>query len=109
MKSKLKSWWPLLIAVVIIFLLFVFYQFAYTKSEIICGELFKKSKMKGVSYYDFRFEVDGKKYFGTIPRPYIKENLEFDSLKKIDCIKIETSFISPSINRLVDTRILETK
>ena len=84
----------------------IFYKVAYIRSVFVCGKIIGISKIKGVSYVNYSFIVNGKKYFESVANHDLKRELIMDSLKKIQCVQIEYSFISPAINRFSDKRFL---
>ncbi len=94
------------VALIIMLIGLTFYKVAYIKSVFVCGKIIGTSKMRGVSYSNYSFTVNGKKYFDSVANHDLKRELIMDSLKKIQCVQIEYSFISPAINRFSDKRFL---
>jgi hypothetical protein len=60
---------------------------------------------KGVEYLTYKFNVNDKIFIGNIPVSSLKIK-DLDSLKSMDCIKIEYSKITTFINRVVDERVM---
>ncbi|MNU55783.1 hypothetical protein D3C71_448660 [compost metagenome] len=84
----------------------VFYEVAYFKSTFVCGKIIGTSKMRGVNFLHYSFSIDERSYFSSIAQYDLKNGITIDSLKKVDCIQIEYSFISVAINRFTDKRFL---
>jgi hypothetical protein len=94
----------------IIVLIIVCYYFFVTKivyinSHTTCGKAIRYGETKGAIYTIFSFTVNKKSYSCTQSSTFFKD-LPLDTLKKIDCIKIEYSTFLPVFNRVVDERIL---
>lgn len=84
----------------------IFYKVAYFRSTFVCGKIVGTSKMRGVNYLHYSFSIDEKKYFSSFAQYDLKNGITIDSLKKVDCIRIEYSFVSKDINRFADKRFL---
>jgi hypothetical protein len=102
-----KTW----IVVGVVFLLIIsigllIEQMAYTSSKIGCAKITRKSAIRGAWSVHYEFEVDGEIMEGGIETGFLKK-ISLDSLKKIECIKIEYSNYSTFFNRVIDKRILK--
>lgn len=84
----------------------LFFKIAYLESTFVCGKIIGRSKVKGINYVNYSFVVNGETYFNSISRYDLKNEITIDSLEKVNCIQIEYSFISKSINRFADNRFL---
>ena len=85
-----------------------FFEIAYLKSYFACAKIIDVSKVKGINYLNFCFVVNGKKHFSSVARYEINPNISTDSLKNVQCLQIEYSFISETINRVSDKRYLNS-
>lgn len=81
-------------------------KIAYTSTKITCGKIVRQSSIRGAYSVYYTFEVDGISKEGGVGTSFLK-NLSLDSLKKIECVKIEYSNFSTYFNRVVDERILK--
>jgi hypothetical protein len=77
----------------------------YIGSQIECGQVDRIGISKGARYVVLEFEIDNKKYTCSQTNSDFKP-FDIDSLKKIECVKIEYSTFLPVFNRVVDERIL---
>ncbi|MNJ86057.1 hypothetical protein D3C87_35400 [compost metagenome] len=84
----------------------IFFEVAYLRSTLVCGKITDKSKLRGVTHVNYSFIVEGETYSNSIAIDDLKKDITMDSLEKVNCIQIEYSFISKSINRFVDKRFL---
>ena len=106
MKMTKQNRILLIVFGLIVSLLLSLEWFMYTNSKIVCGKIIsqKRQSRGGYSvYYDYLY--NGKKMKSAIETTYLKD-ITLDSLKKIDCIKIEVSNYSTFFNRIVDKRVL---
>lgn len=73
-----------------------------------CGRIIELISSSRRHYY-FRssFKINNRSYENDIACIEIKDEFSLDSLKKIQCIKIEYSLFNEATNRIVDERILK--
>ncbi len=99
-KNKL-----LILIISLTVLLLAISQFAFIGAKITCGEFKDLHMSKGVEYLTYEFKVNDKIFIGNIPVSSLKIK-DLDSLKSMDCIKIEYSKISTFFNRVDDERLI---
>jgi len=56
--------------------------------------------------YTLEYYIEGEKYIGGKSKGFFKPNYSLESLKKMECIKIEYSKLTPSIFVVIDERVL---
>lgn len=56
--------------------------------------------------YELNFNVDEEEYNVSLGDTFFKEELNLDSLQKLECIKIKYSKITPSLIKLIDDRVM---
>ncbi len=95
----------LLFSTIVIILIFAKY-IAYSNSKIICAKIIGSYEVRGANYIEYVFKINKTKTKGSASSIEIKK-ISVDSLKKMDCIKIEVSEYWPLINRIVDKRVLK--
>ena len=78
----------------------------YFHSGFECGKVKRVGISKGARYVVLEFYLDDTKYTCSQTNSDFKL-INLDSLKKIECIKIEYSTILPFFNRVVDMRVLK--
>ena len=79
----------------------------FLNSKFACAKIIEEiPQAKGGYSAGYVFEVDGKKVKGNVPYSSLK-SISLDSLKKIECVKIEYSNYSTFFNRVIDNRILK--
>jgi hypothetical protein len=106
MNNK-KSWIIFIIIFSSIIVIGLFTEkFAYSNSKITCAKITREASVKGSKSIYYNFEVDGEVIEGGIGISFLK-TIPLDSLKKIDCIRVEYSEYSTFFNRIVDSRILQ--
>jgi hypothetical protein len=105
MKNKRVGYFFLIILI----LLFSFaseFEWIYVKSRFVCGRVDSINEgMKGNTYVNYRFNLDGNKYFGSTNVDYINNSISYDSLLKLSCVRIEYSTFFKSVNRINDPRL----
>ncbi len=80
--------------------------FMYTNSKVVCGKIIcQTASAKGGYSIRYVFFIHTIKFEGKMPNSDLKD-IPLDSLKKVDCIKIEVSNYSTFFNRIVDKRVL---
>ncbi len=79
-------------------------QFAFVGAKITCGKFKALHISKGIEYITYEFKVNNKIIVGNIPSSSLKIK-KLDSLKNIDCIKIEYSKFTTFFNRVADERV----
>lgn len=90
---------------IVIILILVKY-IAYSNSDIICAKIIGSYEVRGATYIEYVFEFNKTKTNGSASTIELKK-IGIDSLKKMDCIKIEVSEYWSFINRIVDKRVLK--
>ncbi len=86
----------------------IFNKLVFIKTNKTCGKLLKISTSRYIEYLDFSYIVNGKQYIGSLPKKQLKNSIELDHLRKMDCIEIEYSAFFYSYNRIVDTLVIDT-
>jgi len=95
-----------------IFLVFVLFDNSINiiliySSEKTCSKIIEKKRINNnIGIYTYSYNVDGIMQYSYEPVIHIKRDLNLDSLKKIECIKVEYSSYFPSISKIVDERVL---
>jgi hypothetical protein len=80
-------------------------KIVYINSQTTCGKAIRYGETKGAIYTIFSFTVNKKTYSCTQSSTFFID-LPLDTLKKIDCVKIEYSTFLPIFNKVIDERIL---
>ncbi len=103
---KKRQWLKLFLGITIFIIAWVlFIEAMYIEKKITCAHFYGKSKVKGTSYLNYKYTVEGKTYDHSVATSTMKV-MTLEDLKSLDCIKIEHSVLLPSINRVIDERIL---
>lgn len=95
----------IIIVLVIISYYFFVTKIVYINSQVTCGKAIRYGETKGAVYTIFSFKVNNKKYSCTQSNTFFID-VPLDSLKKIECVKIEYSTFLPIFNKVVDERLL---
>ncbi len=83
-------------------------EIAFMHSSQTCGRITEKIRAaRGHCYFKYSFKVNDRSYENDISCMEIKNEFSLDSLKKIQCVKIEYSLFNEATNRIVDERILK--
>lgn len=90
----------------LIFILLILKELAFMNSSIVCGKIVNHYKLRGATYIEYEFFADEQKKFGTL-NPSDLKSIYWDSLKKMECVKIEYSNYWTFFNRVIDKRILK--
>jgi|SRR5690554_1898625 len=101
-----------IIHLTLILLGFIF--FANSKNIILffgskktCSTIIEKKRINNnIGVYAYCYTLEGVVFKQNESIIHIKRDLSLDSLKKIDCIKVEYSSYFPSISKIVDERVL---
>ena len=96
----------ILIALFFMFIYFFMNFVVYIGSRTECGQIKRIGVSKGARYVILEFYVDNIKYTCSQTNSDFK-TIDFNDLKKINCIKIEYSTFLPFFNRVVDKRVLK--
>lgn len=81
----------------------------YYKSKFACGRIYDVSRgMKGCTYVHYYFYLNNKLYKGSESYSYFKKSYSIFELKSIQCVRIEYSTLSNNINRIYDSRLMES-
>lgn len=96
----------LIIFLTIILITLLLETMAFSSASVTCARFTRQASSKGAWYSNYIFEIEGKIVEGSISNEDLKD-ISFDSLKSIECIKIEYSNYYPICNRIVDKRILK--
>ncbi len=95
------------ITLLVIFLIYVsLNHLVYINSSVACAKFTGQGQTKGANYLLYEFEVNSKKYRGNESSSKIIDQ-SFDSLEKINCIKVEYSNVTPFFNRIIDRQVLK--
>ncbi len=107
MKTRKQLIYFFAIFSLVIFSLLAYEQIMYSNTQIICGKIYKQEKQTrgGYSIY-YKFDLEGIVHKGAVGTSFLKK-IPLDSLKKLDCIKIECSNYSTFFNRIIDKRVLK--
>ena len=81
-------------------------KIAYTNTTSTCAKITKRAYATGGVSVIYTFEIDGKKIKSGSSNSLLKD-ISIDSLKNIECVKIEYSNYSTFFNRITDKRILK--
>jgi len=95
----------IIIVIIIVFAL-IFPRIMYVNSSIVCGKVYERHSIRGSDSFDFKFKIDGETLNNNVPVGFIKKNVSYDSIKKIECLKVEYSNYSTLFSRIVDERVL---
>ena len=101
--------WKKVILISIILVTVIYFSLnhlVYINSSITCAKFVGQGQTKGANYLLYKFEVNGKKYEGNESTSKIIDQ-PYDSLEKIECLKVEYSSFAPFFNRVIDKRILK--
>lgn len=83
-------------------------EIAFMNSSQTCGRIIEQiSGSRKHCYFKYSFNINDKSYEDVIACIEVKNEFSLDSLKKIQCIKIEYSLFNEATNRIVDERILK--
>lgn len=88
----------------LIILYFLCYKLSFIQSEIVCGRFTDIWKNKGAKNFGYVFVYENDTIVGSIGSSKLKIH-NLDSLKSMDCIKIECSKFTTYFNRVVDQRV----
>lgn len=87
--------------------LYLFLNFAvYINSGVTCAKIIGQSESKGASILKYKFILNGDIVYGSENSSKFVD-FSMDSLKKIDCIKVEYSKFWVLFNRIVDKKVLK--
>lgn len=103
-RKELKI--SLIIVLSIILVGVVLTKVMYLNSSIACGKIVGKYKLRGRTSLEYNFNLDDEIVTDAISIGAIKKDISFDSIKKIECLKIEYSNYSTFFSRVVDDRVL---
>lgn len=92
----------ILIFIGILLLWFLVLKVLFVKHDYSYGRIIEQSNIRGTTYYEYEFRVDGEVYRG---RSAINNSLTLIELKQLKNIRIEYSSWFPSFNRIRDKRI----
>ena len=84
----------------------VFNTVVYFHSDIACGKVIGQGQTKGANYIRYKFQIGNQTVYGS-ESSSVFVDLSLDSLKKMDCVKIQYSQFIFDFNRIVDLRILK--
>jgi hypothetical protein len=96
-----------LIVIAFIFFLDGVRLFMFTNSKIICGKVYNKSNVRGVNYLEFKYNINGKIYYGSQDTGNLIDGISYEDMKNTECIKIEYSNYWNIYSRIIDNRIVE--
>ena len=98
--------WPFIVFFGLMLVAETYTYFFFTKTSKTCATIYKIGTSRWIDYFHYTYVIEGKKYDGSIEVGEIK-NISLDSLKKIECIKIEYSNYVNSFSRVIDQSILK--
>jgi hypothetical protein len=105
-NSYKQVFWVLIIFFGLILIAKIYTYFFFTSTSKTCATIYKVGRNRTVASYHYSYYVNGIIHDGSIETGYIK-NISLDSLKKIDCIKIEYSNYVYSFSRIIDQSLLK--
>jgi hypothetical protein len=97
-------WGGVIFALLVVYT--VYNRYVFNDVISVCGKFVGEGSMKGAQKYNVTVKYGNKIHHLSIYKDLIKEEIDLDSLLKIECVQIEMSTIDQNSFNLVDNRIL---
>jgi hypothetical protein len=98
--------WVLIIFFGLILIAKLYTYYFFTNTTKTCATIYKVGADRTIESYHYSYSAHGIIHDRSIETGYIK-NISLDSLKKIECVKIEYSNYVNSFSRVIDQSLLK--